>query len=334
MSIRTVRAAIAGAALMLSTQSPAAELALPRDGWVSWQVEAVEDSPAWCCWSSWGDNPVAAGSCKLDEDRQGFGARDHTKTDSIRLYARFADGKLERLRALSANCPVESRTPIHDLDPVSTDDSARWLAGLTKDRALAGRHDEFGDSLLAALAVHRGSLPLDTLSDMARANSSEETRKHAIFWLAEVRGIAGADVVSTLMFNDLSAEVRKHAAFAMTQSKSSHIADDLIRLGKQDRVGDVRAQAWFWLAQTGAEHAEEAIATALRDDPDNHVRERAVFALSQLPGDRGTNALISVAEDRSLSHEERKRALFWLGQSSSKVAQAFLDKVLTGAASR
>jgi hypothetical protein len=38
--------------------------------------------------------------------------------------------------------------------------------------------------------------------------------------------------------------------------------------------------------------------------------------------------LIAVAEDRSLTREQRKRAVFWLGPSESADAQACLDKVL------
>jgi HEAT repeat protein len=114
----------------------------------------------------------------------------------------------------------------------------------------------------------------------------------------------------------------------MAQTRSPRAATDLIRQGNTDKVGDVRAQAWFWLAQTGAAEAEQAISAALRKDADDHVREQAIFALSQLPDDRSTRALVAAAEDRSLSREQRKRAVFWLAQSESASAQAYLEKVL------
>ncbi|NJO12965.1 MAG: hypothetical protein HC872_05290, partial [Gammaproteobacteria bacterium] len=88
------------------------------------------------------------------------------------------------------------------------------------------------------------------------------------------------------------------------------------------------AKAWFWLAQTGAPEAESAIGAALRKDADADVREEAIFALSELPDERAPLALIAVAEDRSLSREQRKQAVFWLSQSNSDVAQAYLEKVL------
>lgn len=54
------------------------------------------------------------------------------------------------------------------------------------------------------------------------------------------------------------------------------------------------------------------------------MREQAVFALSQLPEDRAAKALIAIAEDKSLSREERKKAIFWLGQMKSDSAVMYL----------
>ena len=325
MNASKLQAAAVCAALAFASQARAAELPLPKDGWASWEVQAVEDSPAWCCWNSWDNGVADASTCKLDDDRHGYGSRDKTRTDTIRVYARFAGGKVEKVRALAAACPVESRTPIKKLDNIATDDSARWLIGLAK-----ASETEFDEEALGALAMHRGTLAFDALSSMARVDSEEEKRKRAIFWLAMLRGPAGADIATDTMFNDKSPEVRKHSAFAITQSKSPRVTADLTRLGNTDKDSDVRAQAWFWLAHTGAPNVESALIAASKKDQDDHVREQAIFALSQLPDDRATPALIKAAEDRTLSREQRKRALFWLAQSQSSGAQAYLDKVLAG----
>jgi HEAT repeat protein len=74
--------------------------------------------------------------------------------------------------------------------------------------------------------------------------------------------------------------------------------------------------------------AERVIGEAIRKDPDGDVREEAVFALSQLPDERATRALIAAAEDQSLPREQRKRAVFWLSQSRSDAAMAYLDRML------
>ena len=136
------------ASLALAPQARSAELTLPRDGWASWQVAAVEGAPAWCCWSRLQTTFATHRGRPADSttSSDNFGNRDDATTDTVRVYARTAGGKIERLRVLSATCPVEAATPIRDLGNVAEDDSARWLIALAKrrpdkdvDRESAGR---------------------------------------------------------------------------------------------------------------------------------------------------------------------------------------------------
>jgi hypothetical protein len=327
LSIST--AALCLTAFALAPRASSAELALSQDGWSSWQIGAVSDAPDWCCWSD-GMNfrDSSRMSCRLDASSQGYGSRDHATTDTVRVYAHTAGGKIDRLRVLSASCPVETATPIHDLGRVADDDSARWLMDLVRrDGATTARHDK--EDVLAALAVNRGDVARDGLTGIARNDARTETRKQAVFWTALVRGQEGADITSSIMFTDKDAEVREHAAFSLAQSEASRATADLIRLGNTDRAAEVRAQAWFWLAHTAAPEAESAIFTALRKDTDAEVRERAILALSRLPDERAAKALLTIAEDRSQSRELRKRAVFWLSQSDSDAALTYLEQVLT-----
>jgi hypothetical protein len=320
------------AALLCFSSAQSAELKLPRDGWVSWEVPAVENAPASCCWTGMTKSTLQQTTCQLDEksDGQNRGSRDET-TDAVKIYVRLAGGKVEKLHSLSASCPVAANGPIQSLT-TNEDDSARWLIAQAKQGADARR--SIGQNALAALAIHRSETAGNAMVDFARNDPREETRKWSVFWLSLMRGAQGAEITSSVMFTDPEAEVRKHAAFALAQSKTPRVAADLTRLGNTDKAGDVRAQAWFWLAQTGLPATEAAISGAVRQDPEDHVREQAVFALSQLPDERATRALIAIAEDRSLPREQRKRAVFWLSQSQVDSAQAYLEQVLARSASR
>lgn len=324
MSTRVFRAAAAACVtLALTSQIRAAELELPRDGWASWEIDAVEGARAWCCYPNWDGSGEA--SCDLDTRSGGHSVRDDSTTDRMRVYARLAGGKVERLRTLAASCPVTAKTPIQSID-TTTDDSARWLIAKSGEWT----NGDLRESALAAIAMHRGNLAHNELVSRARGGESVDTREKAVFWLGLVRGAKGAEVVTDLMFNDEHASLRKHAAFALSLSKSPTASANLIKLGKTDKDGDVRGQAWFWLANSGAPDAEAAISAALRKDADDDVREKAIFALSRLPDERGTNALIKVAEDKSFTNEQRKRAVFWLAQSNSQGAQNYLERVLAG----
>jgi hypothetical protein len=322
-------------ACVIAPPAHSAEPKLPRDGWVSWEVPATEGAPDWCCFGSWNDRNPPRAACKLDGRSNGYGNRHEATTDTVTVYARTAGGKIDRLQVLSATCPVETKTPVQPLADVSSDESARWLIAHAKHEGVdAVTREPIAEGALAALAMHRGALAGNALAGFARDDARVETRKWALFWLSQLRGSEGADITSSVMFSDKDADVREHAAFALSQSNSTRVAPDLIRLGNTDKVGEVRAQAWFWLAQTGAPQAEDAIVAALRKDSDDEVREQAVFALSQLPDERATRALIAAAEDQSLAREQRRRAVFWLSQSDSNAALAYLDKVLAGNASR
>ena len=306
----------------------AAELTLPRDGWASWQIPAVEDAPDWCCFDHLSGRNATRQPCALDRGHYGYGARDGATTDSVRVYARFSVGRIDRLRALSATCPVQTDTEIQDLGTVSVDDSARWLTALIKKGELDASRHGVADDALAALAIHPGDIAHDALVGIARHDASNEHRKHAVFLLAHLRGREGAEIATSIMFDDPDADMRHHAAFAVSQSTSPHAAKDLIRLATTDSAAKVRSHAWFSLSQTESAETESAIDAALRKETDRSVREQAIFALSQLPDERATRALIRVAEDKELAREERKRAIFWLSQSESSAAQTYLEEML------
>ena len=327
---RTFRVAACVLGCAMLSPANAAVPKLPGDGWTAWQVPAVDDAPAWCCHDGGKDHAATPATCRLDGRQHGYGSRDDERTtDAVKVYVRSTGGKIDRVQVLSATCPVETSTPVQPLADVSADDSARWLiARIGEHGTDAVTGQPLREGALAALALHRGDVAGDAMVNFARADASADTRKWSVFWLSMLRGQEGADVTSAVMFNDKDSEVREHAAFALSRSKSPRVAQDLIRLGTSDEVGDVRARAWFWLAQTGAAESEQAIGAALRKDMDDGVREQGVFALSQLPDERATKALITIAEDRALSPEQRKRAIFWLSQSKSDAAQSYLEKVL------
>lgn len=332
-----------GAALVFAAAATAAgqcaAMDLPRDGWVSWQVPAVDGAPAWCCFGDWRDTEQK-GICQLDEKDFGYGNRGRDDSaKQVRLYARFEGGTLKKLRTLDAACPVNAASVIKPLSNITSAESARWVVAQVRPHSGEKRSAEnrlSGDAL-AALAMHQGDIARDALTGIARKDASIENRRNALFWAAQVRGAEGIDIVAPSLFDDAEPKVREHAAFALSQSQkktSKSVASLLIRAATGDRDGRVRSQAWFWLAQSKAPETEGAIRAALPKETESRVREQAIFALSQLPPDRAAPALMAVAEDKTLAREERKRAIFWLGQMKSDQAVAYFDRLLTTTAAR
>ena len=113
------------AALLVMNGAAFAELAVPADGWASWEVEALDGAPNWCC-IQWKRKPASHVSCELDGMDNGYGTVGRRDTvSSMRVYARLVGGKLDKVRALGPACEVSTRTPIRDLGTVSNEASAR-----------------------------------------------------------------------------------------------------------------------------------------------------------------------------------------------------------------
>lgn len=331
---RLLHALLCASLFAASASAHGAGLEFPRDGWVTWRAAAVERAPAWCCYPDWKDELRNDESCQLDDGNFGFDSRRELTTGQIRIYARFSEGRLDKLRTLAADCPVTANTAIRELQGVDIGAAVKWLAATIAIPTTPGTpatpraERRLSSDAMAAIAMYRGDLARDTLAGIARADADREHRKNAMFWLARVRGTEGFDIVAPLIASDADEKVREHAIFAIAQSSAKPAAPLLIRAGTEDRSANVRARAWFWLAQTKAPETEAAIGAALRSEPEQRVREKAVFALSRLRGERGAQALMAVAEDRTLPREIRKKAIFWMSQSREEAAVRYLDRVL------
>lgn len=313
---------LAAVACLAAGDASAATLQMPRDGWVSWEVETVPNAPAWCCFE-WNSNQAQSNTCQLDRRDHGYGSNsDQDTVQSMRIYARFRAGKPDRIRALATACPVQTLTPVHRIDGVEAGESIEWL------NRIVTPHTAQSDDALAAMAVHRGASAAQALQRVAISDAHIENRKQAMFWATQLRGDEGLKMTLPFLFSDPDAKVREHAAFAVAQTKMPAAIQALMRQAREDVSTQVRAQAWFWLAQTGAAEAETAILEALNGEKSRRVRDQAVFALSQLPEPGNVAALVRVAEDRSTERDVRKQALFWLAQSESDEALRYLDRLL------
>jgi HEAT repeat protein len=297
--------------------------ALAVDGLYTWRVAATDDAPCWCC-VNWSGKSYNARPCDLDSRNASYSVDDSLDAaGEMRIYALIESGKATRIRTFSPQCAVTSRRDIIDLGTIQPVESLAWL----QERVTSST---VGPDALAAIAVHRDPAALRFLLEIAASGPAMGLRKDAIFWMAQGRISESASELERMMFKDPDPEIRRHAAFSLSQSSAPNRTDALIRQGRDDEEPEVRSQAWFWLAQTGSSESEKAIQWAIANDPEGDVREEAVFALSQLPGERGVDALFAVLRDRGLHREIREQALFWLAQSDSDRAFAYLDELLAG----
>ncbi len=296
---------------------------IQSDGWHTWQVPAVAAVPDLCCYS-WRSGNITNRRCDLDGRKGAFGGTGESDggDEHVQIYVLMQGSSIEKIRALSSDCPVTASSTIADIGLIDADDSVQWL------QPFVSSNRKISAGTIAAIAVHAGSRARDILIDKATHAINRDHREAAIFWMAQTRVYETAGVLKSFIYEDLDPDIREHAAFAYSQSGATDVSDVLIKQGRTDSDPKVRSQAWFWLAESEADESEAVIRYALLNDEDEDVREEAVFALSQLPEERAMRALIQVIEDQEMAMAMRERALFWLARAEFADAYAYIDSVL------
>lgn len=316
-------------ALLCSASVHADASALSRqladgDGWVAYTVAIVADAGSPCCYSGNMGGDFSKTRCNLDAGKGTLIAADdaHSGSAGLSVYWHVSNGKLDKVKAFAADCPVTSARAMRWITPVASSDSValleEWIGHGYKGR----------DSELAALALHADERATAALIDFIEPGRDRELRKDAVFWLGQSRGAAGAGHVARVATEDPDADLREHAVFSLSQSKEATAYERILAISRQDASSAVRGKALFWMAQMHDPRAQADIIAALKADVSEEVREEAVFALSELDDTEAVRALISVVRG-SYPKPVKEKALFWLAQADSEEAMAFFEQMLT-----
>lgn len=182
---RPTRAGIvAGVSLLLSLLLPVAAAAdvdvPPADGWYRWQTTSVATATDACC-HTWRNGVVERCVCDLDERQYGMSIDNGMIGDDrmINVYVKIEGGAARKIRALSADCPVNTSTRITDLGIVDVADSIGWL------RSQLDSDPDVAEHSVNAIGIHGGDDSLQALIGVIENRSYRtELREHALFWLA------------------------------------------------------------------------------------------------------------------------------------------------------
>ena len=295
------------------------------DGWVAYRVPMLAGADGPCCYSVRKGATTTKG-CNLDQRSWSFNS-DHVTPaaaagGTLAVYLKVERGRVERVRAVGAACPVQTASTIRWVDPVEPTNSVAMLLSLLDRKA--GDAQDHG---LMALAYHAEPAAMRALTARAEPSHSFKEREQALFWLGQIRGAEGADVIARYATSDPDPKLRAKAIFALAQSNAPGAYTDILKVSRSDAVEDVRGEALFWLAQMDDPRAKDDIMASLRTESSHKVREQAVFALSQLDDGAADDALITVLRG-DYPRAVKKQAIFWLGQSGSPRAMAYFDEAL------
>jgi hypothetical protein len=109
------------------------------------------------------------------------------------------------------------------------------------------------------------------------------------------------------------------AIFATTLADSTDLVKTLRPIAENESLPtEVRGNAVFWLGQNDEPSTTEFLRGLYGRTASTALRDKIIFSLSQQPG-VNTDWLISLASNEREPIEMRKKALFWVGQTSGSL---------------
>ncbi len=163
------------------TDGGTAEFAAPTtDGWHVWQVQGSEDGANTCCYR-WRNGTSSKQGCDLDGGHGGSitsGDCD-IEGDQVSIYVRINTGEVTKIRALTSDCSVTTRTALNDMGVMPNAASIAWLV------RQVGAVTRVSEDVIAAIAAHAGDEAFTALTTVIEdRDSSRKLREQALFWLA------------------------------------------------------------------------------------------------------------------------------------------------------
>jgi len=152
------------------------------DGWHSWEVPAGAQGARACCYNFRNDVMGERTGCRLGPGSDGVTLNDDCEplSDTLRVYVFRDGGKVREIRALSAACPVETKSAIKAKGAMDAEASIAWLV----QQAQSGT--SIAEDAVTALAMHADEVALPALQSLIEDRSQErDLREEALFWLAQ-----------------------------------------------------------------------------------------------------------------------------------------------------
>lgn len=172
--------------------------------WIAWQVPMIDGERNLCCTYLSPDAPDGIRGCRVEPppaeaDRTvptfppTSGPVQLEAGTKLTMFVRLINGRVERLRALSDDCPVDAGgRPVTWLTGVTGDDSVAWLRTVATDESMDfDVRKSIGTAAVRALALHRAASAVPTLIELAGAAADTPmalaTRREAMEGLGQSR---------------------------------------------------------------------------------------------------------------------------------------------------
>src|SRR3989441_139096 len=156
----------------------------------------------------------------------------------------------------------------------------------------------------------------DVLLDIAQHDPDSDVRQQAVFWLSQVPTERAVALLDSILRTTTDEELQDKAIFALSQQHSPRAGAALRAYAERaDASTDSRAKAIFWMGQQRSAENAGYLRGLYAKLTDEDLKEKVIFSLSQMGGAENLRWLMDIALNEHEDIEQRKKALFWAGQS-------------------
>lgn len=258
--------------------------------WLAWQAPMVDGQASPC--STWGDEMTTVRSERLDAPPTlGPPAALAPPPRGLRLdagtrivvLARIVAGRVERLRAVGDDCPIDAAgQTVHWLSQVAPAASVAFLDGLAHVPSIAlADSRRIAVAAITALSYHADPAATTALDRLTVPSADDGLRRQAARALARTRGAHGVERVSALLEGERVAATRRAFVDALAQSPIAGADAVLLTLARTDADTGVRGEAAYWhVRRAGGPGLPEA-RRLLDSERDEAVARRIVDGIAR-----------------------------------------------------
>ena len=223
----------------------------------------------------------------------------------------------------------------NDPDSEVREQAVFWLSQVDSPTAVSAldsilrsaRDPVLQDKAIFALSQQDSPKARQALRDFAlRGGVSDDLREKAIFWIGQGDDPDRLDFLKTL-YGQLKGETLKDKIlFSISQIEGRESSQWLLSVaGDVNEDIELRKKALFWVGQSDYPLSE--LSTLYDRMPSREMKEQLIFVYSQRNEKAAVDRLIQIARTEQ-DRELRKKAIFWLSQSSDPRVAEFLASLL------
>lgn len=169
------------------------------------------------------------------------------------LLFRVVDGAVDRVRALSPDCEIDSGgVPFH------------WLTGVKPAESVALLETIGRRETIRAIALHADTAADRALERLIGVGQPDAVRRQAAFWIGAARGRPGLDTLKRLLAAEPDPMLRERAVAGLAASHEPGALDLLISVARGDHDLRVRRQAMNAVGRSGDPRAQAFLEDVLK----------------------------------------------------------------------